>query len=494
MLEKFSAMRNSADLSGSADSLGENQDSPSLEQLNDSIKQEKEQRKSRAKIEHKESQKADSDLENELSSIEIKNQRELNKFLKTDYSNNKVAIQVAQTYFDKQSLLGFSVSEKTIRSHINERLENNIEISTADKIKKYKEQLTKQGKSQTEILHLLLSKFENEESVSIWVENWRNFQKLEKFSADRPPSERRAIQNIISKADFTNENAFTTSLTEIIQSSEISKETKLEISRQFGVDVFSVDDMDNTLKEVENHKEKIENIIRTKSREKYSLDSEIKTLENELGKLALYDPKREELKTKIEQKKEILKKTETEINRLEKGKPKDISFQLREGFFAKLNDDGSRSIKIIEDGFAIKLPSIFLPLTTTKNLRAINLSFPYLALKNQNIANIIFSPNLINNFVPSKSQRDMGHLILSTLKIDDSQILSEGSIKQLNKDLSRLTSVQNGKSAQEKLIDLGVFDIASQSLDKEKFRGILKTIRENRGLNDDLFFEKIKNI
>ena len=86
----------------------------------------------------------------------------------------------------------------------------------------------------------------------------------------------------------------------------------------------------------------------------------------------------------------------------------------------------------------------------------------------------------------------MSHLILSTLKIDDSQILSENDISQLNKDLSRLTKLKNGTSPKEKLIDLGVFDIQSQSLDKSKFRGILKFIRENRGLDDDLFFERIK--
>ena len=54
--------------------------------------------------------------------------------------------------------------------------------------------------------------------------------------------------------------------------------------------------------------------------------------------------------------------------------------------------------------------------------------------------------------------------------------------------------MQNGKSSKEKFIDLGVFDITSQSLDKEKFRGILKFIRENRGLDDDLFFENIKTL
>ena len=103
----------------------------------------------------------------------------------------------------------------------------------------------------------------------------------------------------------------------------------------------------------------------------------------------------------------------------------------------------------------------------------------------------VFSPNLENNAVPSKSQRDMGHLILSSLGIDDTRILSEENIKQLKRNLAFLIP-QNGNTPQEHLIELGVFDINSQSLDKAKFRGILKTIRENRDVDNELFFEKMK--
>ena len=459
MPEKFSAMRNSDDRLRSSDSLIENQDSPSLEQFNYKKKQQKIQLKSREKIDLEEHKHADLDLKNEL--------------LK----------------------LGTSFSEKKIEKAVKDDLEINNEISIADKIKNFKEDLTKQGKSQSEILKILISKFENEESVSTWVENWRNFQKLSVFAESKPPQERRAIQNIIAKADFSIENAFATSLSQISQSTEISNVTKLEISREFnGAKVFSVGDLDNGLKQQQSRKTEIESAINDKSREKNVLNSDIDNLENELEKLSLNDPKRQELEEKIEQKKEVLKQTKSDIITLEKAKPKEVSFGLRSGFSAKLNNDGSRSIKIIEDDFAIKLPSNFLPFTDLKNLRSINLAFPYRALRNQNISNIIFSPNLENNSVPTKRNRDMSHLILSTLKIDDSKILSENDILQLNKDLSRLTSVKNGKSAQEKLIDLGVFDIQSQSLDKVKFSENLKFIRENRGLDDDLFFEKIKKV
>jgi hypothetical protein len=442
MSEKISAMRKSADSKESADSLGENQDSPSLKHFNYSTKQREVLRKSREKIDKKDHQKADLDLKKELS------------------------------------FLGISVNNKKNEKIINKDLIRNNEISTADQIKNHKEDLTKQGKSQTEILSLLISKFENNESVSKWVKNWRNFQKLHQFAESKPPAERKAIQNIISKADFTSESAFSTSLAEISQSAEISNETKFEISREFGgANIKSVGGMDYQLKEIKSHTKAIEKEIGVKSSEKNDLDSEIEDLENELNSLPLDDPKRQELEEKLEQKKEVLEQTENEIDRLEKGKPKETKFVLREGFSAKLNKDGSRSIKIGEN-FAIRIPSNRLPFTDTKNLRAINLAFPYKVLKDLHIADTIFSPNLENNSVPSKSQRDLGHLILSSLGIDDAKILSEENIQQLKKDLSFLNP-QNGKTGQENLIELGVFDVGSQSLDRVRLKKSLEFVRDN---------------
>lgn len=486
-------LKSAEPLLDSADSLSGNQDFQTLEQLNYRAKQHKLQRKSREKIEENEHKKVELDLEKEMCFTEISNENELNKFLENNYPNNINAKKISHNYFQRQNELGLSVSVEVIENYIKSQTEDNNELSAEDQIKNYKEELTKQGKSQSEILQLLIAEFEGNESISVWVENWKSYLKLYHLAESKPLAEKTAIFSIINKADFTSETAFSTSLVEISQSADISNETKLEISREFnGANVFSVDDMNYTLKEVKNHKEKIENAISTKSCEKSSLDLEIDTLEDELEKLPLDDPKRKELEAEINQKKEALEQTENEINQLEKEKPKDISFQLREGFSAKLNPDGSRSIKILAKDFAIKLPSNFLPLTTTKNLRAINLSFPYLALKNQNIADYIFSPNLDNNSVPSKSQRDIGHLIISTLGFDDKRILSEENIKQLNKDLSKLTlGVGRG---QENLIELEIYDISSQSIDKTRLAEVLKVVREGRDLEDTLVFEKIKNI
>jgi len=482
--EKNSATRKSDELKSSSDSLKENQDSLSIEQLKYREEQQKERSKSREKIDIQEHLKADIDLESDINNlgsnyITISN---LKDFIEENFAGNSEALNYAKKHLERQAMFGAKVSKNKLVEKINQNIDKEDNISTADKIKNFKEQLLKEGKSPTVILQTLIAKFENEEAVSVWVDNWKNYLKLHQFAENKPPAEREAIQKIISKANFSDENSFDVSLIAIAQSTEISSKTKLELAREFGGShIDSVDGMDYQLKQVEIHKKAVENQISVKSREKSSLDSEIESLEDELDTLPLDDPKRQELEEKIEQKKEILGQTENEIDRLEKGKPKDISFQLREGFLAKLNPDGSRSIKIDSAGFAIKIPSNRLPFTSTKNLRAINLAFPYLALKNQNIANTIFVPNLDNNSVPTKSQRDMGHLILSSLGIDDTRILSEENIKHLKKDLSVLTP-KNGKTGQENLIELGVFDVDSQSLDKGKLKKTLELTRENRGV------------
>jgi len=482
--ENFPAIQNSANPKKLADSH-------SLVVLNDRAKLLKEKSEFREKLENQEHKKADKDLENGLLSLEISNEEELNIFLKKNYPNNLKAKQIAQDYFNEQTVLGFSVDAVYLKKSILNLNNNNKELLNEDQIKNYKEELANQGKSQTKILSLLISKFENEESVSIWVENWKNYQGLWQFAETKTPVERQAIQNIIARADFSSSTAFETSLSEITQSTEISQETKLEISREFdGSHIDSVDGMDYQLEQVKAHKKAIEKEIGVKYSEKESLDFEIEDLNDELDSLPLDDPKRQELEDSIEKRKEALKQTKNAIDRLEKGKPKDVSFQLREGFSAKLNPDGSRSIRIDVENFAIKIPSNRLPFTNTKNLRAINLAFPYLALKNQNLADVLFKPNIENNTVPSKSQRDMGYLILSSLGIDHTRILSEGSIEQLKKDVSKLTlGIGTGM---EKLIELGIYDIASQRLNKNKLKEVFTFIRKNRGINKDTFQERMK--
>ncbi|QMU64835.1 MAG: hypothetical protein GKR88_11405 [Flavobacteriaceae bacterium] len=438
-------MLESADTLVSADYALRNRKSLSLEQLNDRAKQEKSKRKSREKFESREHEKADFDLSNELS------------------------------------LLDISTNEAEEKYSKREDIEINRELSIADQVKNYTESI-RQGKSQTEILHLLITKFENNNAVSKWVENWRDFLKLHRFAETKPPQERKAIKRIISKADFSDETSFSTSLAEISQSKEISQATKLEISREFGgAHIDSVDGMDFQLKQVKEHTKAIEREIDNKSREQEWLDSEIESLKTELDSLPLDSPKRQELEEKIEQKKEQLENTKDEINRLEKGKPKETAFVLREGFSAKMDPDGSRSIKIMSSDFSIKLPSNRWLFSDKKNIRTINLAFPFAILKEQNFAKFLFRPNLEDNAVPTVENRKMGSLILNSLGYSDSKILSQESIKQLKKDLSML-NLKNGKTAQENLIELGIFDVASQSLNINNFKNRLTSIRENRDI------------
>jgi len=442
MSEKFSVMPNSGDLNGSPDSVRQNVEKLPLKQLAYRAKQNKKQQELYNEIDEDDHQKADSELENALLSLDV--------------------------FADGGEL----------RKAQNRDLDVNDKLNIQQKIKNYTESL-KGEKSHQEILRLLIAKFENEKGVETLVNNFRNYLKLYQFAETKPPQERKAIQRIISKADFSNESAFSNSLAQISQSAEISKETKFEVVKVFsGVDIYSVDGMDYQLEQVKEHTKAIQREIDNKSRKQESLDSEIEDLENELSNLSLGSPKRQELEEKIEQKKEQLENTKDEIKRLEKGKPKETSFVLREGFLAKLNPDGSRSIKIGEN-FAIKLPSNRLPFFSgDKNMRTINLVFPFKTLRDLQIADVIFSPNMENNTVPTKSQRDMGYLILSSLGINDTKILSEENIKKLKKDLQFLKH-KGGKSPKEYLIELGIYDVGSQSLDREEFKKRLELIKDN---------------
>ena len=155
-----------------------------------------------------------------------------------------------------------------------------------------------------------------------------------------------------------------------------------------------------------------------------------------------------------------------------------------------LNPDGSRSIKIESENFNIQLPDNNLPLMGTRNLRSINVAFPFLALRSQNISDEIFVPDLMDNGIPTKAQRDMAHLILSLLGVDDSRILSEKDFAQLKKDLSHLTDKDSGKTGRECLVELGLYNVASQNVNKTKLKKALRFIRENRG--EVLNYSKLK--
>lgn len=476
----------SADTITSADNARYSPTKLTFDQLNSKVKLRTKQKELHEKIENEEKTKLDSELEEKM------NQLDLETFVDVEFGDNLHALKFARDYISERKVLGIPIAKSELKDRINQELESKNNISVRDKIIAVKKQLTQQGKSTTEILQILISKFANEEAVSAWLENWHSFLKLHHYAKTKPPKERNAIDRIIAKADFTNENAFTSSLSEISNSTEITTQTKFDISQKFdGVNIDSVNGMDSALKQIKAQKSQIEKEIGTKSREKKSLQNDIDSLEDEIETSNPTDPKRQELEQKLIQEKETLKQTKKEIDRLEESKPNDISFQLRDGITTKLNTDGSRSININGVNFTIKLPSHLLPFTGTKNMRSINLGFPYLVLQSSNIANDIFSPPLRNNDVPSKRNRNMGHLILNSLGIDDTRILSEQTIKQLTKDLALLTSAPT-LTGRECLIELGIYNLASQSVNKMRLKNILKFIRENR--DREIKFKELKEL
>jgi len=238
-------------------------------------------------------------------------------------------------------------------------------------------------------------------------------------------------------------------------------------------------------------KTEIESAIDTRNDLKESLNSDILALKDELEKMSLSDPKRDDLEKEIADKKAVLLQTQSDIRRLEMEKPTDVSYVLREGFTVKMNPDGSRNIAV-NSAFSFQLPTNRLPFMGTKNLRCINLAFACAPLLKHSISQEVFVPNLENGSVPTKSQRDMGHLILASLGFNDLKILTEKEVVQLGSDLGRLTKSGGVRSGQECLIDLGIYDPISGSLDKERFTKALLFIRENRNVRNEVFFGRLE--
>jgi hypothetical protein len=490
-LENSQPMLQSADSKESAVYARHNRPQVTFEQLNFKAKQREKQRVNHEKLEQKDQEKADIELEKDIQELEtqIITNDNIEEFVELNYSGNKKAFEIAQKYLDKQTNFGRIVSETELKNKIEPEIDETNELSNEDKIKNIKEQLIQQGKSPKEILQTLIAKFENEEAVNTWMENWKNFLKLHQYAENKPPAERKAIQQIISKADFTAENSFDTALSEIQNSTEISTETKTDLQKQFGAaNIQTVSGMDNALNQIKNQKKEIEKQIDSKKSEKESLQSEITDLEKELETLSPDDPKAEELKKKLAEKKKILEQTESEIENLEEEKPEKVSFELRTGFSAQLNPNGSRTINITDSNFAIQLPDNTL-FMSRKNMLSINLAFTYKALNNVGMDSL-FTPKLNNGEVPDKKQRLFSNQILQGLGYKTDVILSQPSINQLEKDLSKLKQKGSNTTGIEDLTTLGIWDNSTQEVNMSRLKSCLDFVRENR--NRQIEFEDIK--
>lgn len=414
-----------------------------------------------------------------------------NMFQDIDQEDDK---KVDAVLFNELNELGVQANAKEIDNQTNRLLNRNENLSHEDQIKGFLTNLDKE-KSSPEILKILIEKFEREPAVKTWVENWRNFLKLHELASSKPESERKDIQQIIFSADFSSETAFGEALKEVASSESLSAQTKLEITQEFnGSDIVTVDGLDAGLQHLESRKKSAENLLRTQQNQQADLGNEIEDLKSELDSLQTESPKRKALEKEIALKKESLEQIETDIVLLEEEANKDVAFALRSGFDVALDPNGSRRIKLSADYFSLKLPNHSLPFTSLKNLRSINLAFVVAPLRKSFIADTLFSPNLVNGETPTKKQRALGHLILSSLGFNDSEILLEKDVKQLNIDLERLAFSPLGKTGQERLVELGIYDHVSQKVDDKKLQSALACIKENRDDKQEILIGKIQNI
>ncbi len=472
-------------------SLEENLANTNLEHLNFKVKRRKEQQKAHENIETRERENLDIELLKSLDSLdpEYVTFENVSEFLSKKFPNNSKAFELSKQFLTKQTSLGLNVKENKLGNYLNENLKIESILTIEDQIKNFTETIRAE-KSSVQVLHILIEKYGAIDSISTLVDQWKNFLKLHQFAEDKSPAEKKVIQRIISNADFTAENSFDMALAEISDNTEISSDTKLEITKKFGGEnVHTVSEMDSMLKNVESHKKDIEIAISSKTKEVQKIEGEIANLEKQIEALDSDDPKRKELEDKLADKSRILEQIKTDINFLNEEKPQEVSFPLRSDFSAKLNSDGSRSIRIDSQGFEIKLPDnrIF---QGRKNMLAINLAFSYRALHSVGMESL-FSPKLASGEVPDKRQRMFSGKILSTLGYPTDTILSDGHINQLKDDLSMLKQKGSNSTGMEDATALGIYDISTQEVNMNRLTQCLSFIKQNRGKG--IGFEELKS-
>jgi hypothetical protein len=494
MPEKFESsdtMLKSADSNKeSADAARQHRPHVTSEQLNFKAKQREKQSEIHEEAENGDRLKAETDLENGLNGLneDFITTDNLETFLGENFSGDKNAFEEAKEYLEKQALFGIDVTREILENHLHKNLEITSNLSIAEKIKNYKDELSAQGKPSKEILQTLIAKFENEDAVSTWVENWKNMLALHSYAQNKPPQERKAIQSIIANADLSSENSFDLAMTEIENSSEISAETKEEISLKFGK-VTSVGGMDSTLNQLKDHKEGIENAISEKGEIKKSLEGEISDLKSKIENTEPFSTERKELEKQLEAKTKNLKVAESEIREVKENTPQNISFPLREGFTAELNDDGSRTIRIDGLNFNLKIPDNKMPFQGRKNMLTVNLAFNYSALHKSGMEGL-FNPQLGSGDVPDKNHRVLSGKILTALGYPTDTILSNDHIEQLKGDLSVLKQKSSNTTGMEDATALGIYDISTQEINMNRLTECLSFIKQNRG--KEIRFEELK--
>ena len=464
-----------------------------LEQLNIIKNRFEKQRKKNEKeeVEHRKAEAeefkiVETEIDSELDEAYGKKQitfANLDAFLKYNFANNLEAKKIAKEHVATNEDIGIPVFSDELKNLISSKTKENKKLSIEDQIKTMTDQLKNEGKPTVEILKTLIQSYENDPFISEWVNNWRNLIDLQDFAQTKSEPDRKAIERIVSNADFTAIDSFNLVLIQIEESTDITTATKIEIKQKFNTSgISTIPSIDDTLKDIQNYKTDIEQKIGSKKESNSILEAEITGLKEEIGKLPPDDPKRTELEEELQTKTEALKQGEDDLAELSQAKPEKVYFLLRQNILAVLNPDGSRSVKLIEDNFEIRLPRNIWILGNKPNMESVNLAFVASPMLKLDLAHTIFDPDLVNGAVPTKEQRLTGNIILVQLGYDTSRILSEDEIQQLEKDLEVLRDKDSGRSGREDLTELGIWSVAN-GLNKKSFKKVLRIIRENRGMN-----------
>ncbi len=439
-----------------ADSLGENHDSSKIARLNFSHEPSLEQRKA----EESEHRQADLELDNDLLRLEM--------------------------------MLGENVDTKNYVGQSTKLRELKEDVNYKQEIKLFHDALQKSGKSSVQILKALIENYEDRSEVARWVRNWKNFLQLHEFAKTKPNVEREIIQSFIAEADFSSATSFTQTLGKITKSESISLTTKTELEALFdGEQITSVKGMDRRLKYIAKLKSESEKTIKSEQMKKLVLEKEITELEKKLEQLHPTNPEFKALKDRLDQKKEAKENVAGRIEQIKATIPKSVSFELRDGVAVKRNKDGSRSLTFSNTNLEIKLPSAILPFSGTRNIRAINTSFPYSILKSFGAEYLLYRLPIEKGSIPDRGQRMMGHTILKALGYNDSRILGNEEIVQLKEDLRRLVQLEKTQSTKGNLRALGVINEDGE-LDKSSLISTLRFVRENRGVSFERYREKIR--
>ncbi len=453
-----------------ADSAGENHSAKHFEHSHFT----EEQREKQEKVRFLEIQKAEKELEDKLSFFEELAGAPTENEITNDYSTSKERI--------------------------------NEDVSIAEKIRIYKENLSEKNLPPKQIIQNLINRFEDEKAVSTWVENWKNYLELHDFAETKPEKEKKAIQLILTTADYDNENSFGNTLTAIYESEDVSDQTKFEIHTKFrsyskyefdkklfsasidSGEIKSTSDIDRTFDSIRKEKDEAKINLKKLVKLEKELQNEITALEEKLK--TSKGKEKEKLEAVLASKIKEVEEQEQIKAKLEFQSTQPESFEIRKGFVIMREKDGGRIIRHENSKTEIKLIDSVLPFAGDKNLDSLNFAFPFSILKEYRIEDFFF-PLVENGESPDRRERKLATSMLKQLGINTQEVLSERDLEFLKKAFGIILNARENLSPKENLEAIKIVDSKDSELNESQFAKVLRVIRENRNLSVDRVKEKI---